>query len=397
MPTRPAKVPWARDPHTAAKHEIYRLYLTRWFPILIRARGFNGDVTYAEGFAGPGVYEGLEPGSPVIALRVLRADASLRDRVKKVRMLFVDADERCTELLGRRLEASPPAMALDAYREHAIDVRVVHGECEPALERLLDETGAWGHPMLVVLDTFGGAVSARLVARVAGNPAGEVIVTFQPQYFARFAETGVTEGDAVFGDTVWRAVESQPSATKARWLLDRYRETVRRAGFAYVLDFELVDARGQALYLVFATNSQLGLRKMKEVVWEVDDVAGVRYRDPRDPDQETLAIELEPQTSPLRRLLRDHLATLPEGTARVSDLRAHALFETVYKESQVVPAVQRMADDGTVELSGGGPVRIGSTIRLSRGQAQSTPASPTGSSVRLEAPARTPGQEACGG
>ncbi len=61
------------------------------------------------------------------------------------------------------------------------------------------------------------------------------------------------------------------------------------------------------LYLVYGTNSELGVEKMKDAIWRVDPFEGVGYRDPRDPDQETLAIEPTPRLGPLRRRLYDHV------------------------------------------------------------------------------------------
>ena len=250
---------------------------------------------------------------------------------------------------------------------HHVDIRTRLGECEPTLETLRDETDAWGHPMLVVLDTFGGAVSARLLHRIAANIASEVIVTIQPQHFSRFAEAeGVTNGDEVFGNETWRLAAQQSSSEKARWLLEHYRQTVHEAGFAHVLDFELIDDRGQSLYLVLGTSHERGLQKMKEVLWEVDDAAGVGYRDPRDPAQQTLAFEIKPQTAPLRRLMRDYLASRPNHRATVHACRRFALFYTVYKESQVRPALQRMIDDDVLlcENQSLAHLELSSVVRL---------------------------------
>lgn len=70
MSTHP--VPWDASPHTKAKHALYDHYLRKWMPIMVR--GFRGNITYAEGFSGPGVYIDGSPGSPVIALRSLVED-----------------------------------------------------------------------------------------------------------------------------------------------------------------------------------------------------------------------------------------------------------------------------------------------------------------------------------
>lgn len=338
-------IPWEADPHTKAKHELYRRYFGKWFPIMMR--GWHGDVTYAEGFAGPGVYADGAPGSPVIALNSIIGDSSLRTTAHKMRLLFVDHNPTCTELLRERLTRAAQPVALKDLPQHGITVDVKTGECVPALEELLTEHHAWGRPMLIILDTWGGSVPLELVRRVAENSNSEVLITIGPQYFSRFA--GVNEirhGDAVFGSSRWREVMNKPSDEKAVWLLQHYRDIIQDVGFGHVLDFELIDTRGQSLYLVFATTHERGLEKMKEAMWEVDDVSGVGYRDPRDPGQQILQIELEPNTNPLRRLIIDHLRGLPHGRASVSDLRSFALFRTVYKAGQVMPILRDMIDRG---------------------------------------------------
>lgn len=131
------------------------------------------------------------------------------------------------------------------------------------------------------------------------------------------------------------------------------------------MTFELVNNGGHSLYLVFATTHPKGLIKMKEAMWEVDPVTGVQYRDPADPQQQLLDIEFEPATEPLRRELLQHLGSLPEHKASVSDLRRYALYNTVYKESQVKPVLDALATRGLVAGDGAdGTVRLGGTVEL---------------------------------
>lgn len=190
------------------------------------------------------------------------------------------------------------------------------------------------------------------------------IITMQPQYFSRFASVDdITHGDRVFGGTDWRGVVHQPSAAKERWLLQRYRETIKTAGFPYVLDFELIDKRGQSLFLVFGTTHPKGLTKMKEAMWEVDDAAGVGYRDPRDPNQETLTIEFEPNTAPLKRLVLDHLRNVPEGRSAIYELRRFALYNTVFKESQAMSVVRELVVTGHLVRADGAPTDVGLSLR----------------------------------
>ena len=50
------------------------------------------------------------------------------------------------------------------------------------------------------------------------------------------------------------------------------------------------DEGGRELWLLFGTSSLLGVEKMKDAMWAVDPVYGVRYRDPRDPAQMFLTL-----------------------------------------------------------------------------------------------------------
>lgn len=340
-------VPWEASPHTKAKHALYEQYLGKWMPIMVR--GWNANITYAEGFSGPGVYLDGSPGSPVIAVRALVSDPGIRTKVRQggIRFVFVDRDQRCIELLRSELAKATHPVALADLPAHGVHLVVERGDCEPDLLRLLSQEKAWNRPILAVLDTWGGSVSFDLVKRIADNPGSEVIITMQPQYFSRFASVDeIDHGDRVFGDSAWRDVARQPSEVKDRWLLQRYRDTIKVAGFPFVLDFELIDSRGQSLFLVFGTTHRKGLIKMKEAMWEVDDVAGVGYRDPRDPSQEALPIELEPNTAPLKRLILDHLRAIPERRTAIHKLRSFALYNTVYKESQAMAVVREMVTDG---------------------------------------------------
>lgn len=355
---------WEAEPHTLVKHRVYESYLRKWMPIMIQ--GWKGDITYAEGFAGPGVYDGGEPGSPVLALRTLIGNPALRTRARDLRFLFVERDQRRAERLRQELETASTPVPLRELPKYGIDLAISTGSYDPNLVNLLTEHNAWGRPMLVVLDTFGGAVKLDLVRRIAHNPSSEVIITFEPQYFSRFAASDALEhGDTVFGDQSWRDVADQPADAKTRWVIAKYRDVLVNEGFPFVLTFELVKTRGHSLFLVFGTTHVRGLQKMKEAMWEVDSISGVQYRDPADPNQELLDIRMEPSTSPLMRELLAHLQGTPSGEASVSDLRRHALYQTVYKESQVKPVLDQLAARGAIVGDGtDGSVRLGGTVRL---------------------------------
>jgi three-Cys-motif partner protein len=361
MTTRAKNVPWGIEPHMRVKHALYRQYLSKWMPIMINGK-WAGDITYAEDFAGPGVYLDGSPGSPVIAIESIVRDPALRTRSKNVRFIFVDEDPRCTDLLKRQLIEAVKPVTLDGLKRVGMSVAISTDDYQPRLTHMLADQGAWGKPMLVVLDTFGGGVKYDFVSRIAKNPSSEVLITFQPQYFSRFASADkITHGDEVFGGEQWREVVRHPDDEKTKWIMEAYRRRLQDAGFEFVLTFELVDVRGQSLFLVFGTGHLRGLEKMKEAMWEIDPINGVGYKDPKDPNQQLLDIEIEPNIAPLSRILLSRLQGMREPV-RLHELRQYALFDTVYKASQVRPAIERLLERGDVSVDGS-IARAASTVR----------------------------------
>lgn len=364
MPVK-GDVPWPCEQHTGAKHDIYRRYLERWFPILLAGSNAYPSVTYAEGFCGPGIYRDGEPGSPVIAMRALTSKVAATKGV--ARFVFIDDDQRCIDLLSPTLRAAFPERPRP---DAAMPVKVIKGTCAEQLEVTLDTMHAWGQPIFANLDSWGNApVPYRLLQRLAGNVSSEVIVTLSPQHFVRFVSNMGEAGDEVFGgNSHWRTVTNLAPEAKSRHILTCYRQALRAAGFPFLLDFELIPRHGQPLYLIFGTGHHLGVKKMKDSLWEVDRAQGVGFRDPRDEQAETLFDIDQPQLGPLTRLLMQKLRD--SGRIRVEELRDFALFETVYRPEHVIRALKPLVDQGLIKAEGTRGLQRASFVSLTTAAAR---------------------------
>lgn len=337
----PKDVVWPRDPHTAAKHDLLKRYLAAWAPILLSR---HDVITYAEGFSGPGIYTHGEPGSPVIAHEVF-ADAL--DRFpKRLRMFLMEEDKRRVDELRSQLRRAQTKQSNDVNRRLAVDIR--EGDFHPTLLRKLREAGSLGKPLFMLLDSYGGPdIPFATLQALAQQPSTEVMVTFAPSFLTRFAERNDDQrgrGDAAFGGPEWQLVFKKPKAEKFAFLRDHYRQTLHRAGFSHALHFEMIDEGGRVLYLIFGTSHDRGLEKMKDAMWGVDCSHGVRYRDPKDPYQQPLDLELEPNTAPLRRILLDHVRSSPDGRT-VAELQKYTLLDTVFRPAQVIKLIREMRDE----------------------------------------------------
>jgi three-Cys-motif partner protein len=349
-------VVWDRAPHTAAKHQMLERYLAAWFPILLQG-GFPG-VTFFDGFAGPGEYTRGEEGSPLIALRqVLDRPELLRLR-KPIRFIFIEAHAGRVEYL-RNLIASkfPPPNA------SVVVVPPYHGRCEELAETALRDAGAWGQPIFANLDAWSLDVPLSLIRRIGRNRASEVLITFPSNWFRRFARIeAIDKGDQWFGSQAWRAVgQIESNEGKKRFLVDEYRRTLTRAGFPMTLAFEMLDEDGQEIFLIFGTANRRGLERMKDAMWKVDPVYGLRFRDPRDPLQSSFAID-DVDLFPLMRSLREQLAG--HAPRSVGTLREFALLETTYRPPHVTTALRTLRDRNEVEINPPGRLIASTSVKL---------------------------------
>ena len=212
-------------------------------------------------------------------------------------------------------------------------------------------TQVGGLALCLRISTVGASTpNYEVVQRIASHRSSEVLVTFQDQFFVRFADGEQEAGERVFGHSDWRRVGSLLTAEKKPFLLDTYRKGLHSAGFDHVLTFEMIDEGGHSLHQFFGTNSDVAVRKFKDGLWEVDGVSGQRFRDPRDPNQLAFDI-LEPDFRPLEKSILD---LLEESERSLADLCRYALLETIYKETHVKPRVDELVAAGKVEQTAKG-------------------------------------------
>ena len=332
---------WKLDPHTHVKHNIYDGYLDAWFPIIL-AQFRSG--TYAEGFAGPGIYTDGEPGSPIRALRRWQAMRQRQVALRNRPMRFVLVEkrrDRVESLIAQVERELGHPLPGGEYRDDTLHVLIRKGNCETTLPELLRHVGAKDAPVLGILDSFGGGSTQDLIARFNRQKASEVVITVEPQHFVRNLDP--ERADQIFGDVDWRGVDQLPADEKRAHIADKLTAAIRATGFSYVISFGLEATNGTELLLQFATNHPKGLARFKDSLWRADPIGGARFRDPRDPEQMLLDLVPErPSVAPLRRLLLDRLHAAPDRTATIEALRKFTAEHTLYRSKDTAPALDEL-------------------------------------------------------
>jgi three-Cys-motif partner protein len=325
--TRFRQALWPLEPHTQAKHAILRRYLDAWLPIMA---SWNGRVIYVDGFAGPGAYEGGEPGSPIVALK-----AALEHRhpiTAELIYLFIEADEHRLANLRQEIGKLP-------LRPN-IDVHTHLGRFDETMSGVLDQLGQQGRrlaPTFAFVDPFGWSQTPfSVLQRLLANSHCELLINFMYEEINRFLgrEEHAEKWTRLFGTEDWRPIAAiQGSAERRQAIHDLYQRQLKQAGRAtYVRSFEMRNRSNATDYfLFFATNSLTGLEKMKDAMWAVDPAGAFRFSDATAPGQ-TVLFEPEPDVT----LLRRHLQTQFAGrTVDIADVERFVIEETAFKATHL--------------------------------------------------------------
>ena len=277
------------------KREILVRHLEAWAPAALhRAR----RATYAHGYAD------ATPDLAEAAARLFTEQSDLV-RGRELTMVAVGAD---LAEVGARLQALPAGAG--------VTVHTVPGGTQERLGVALKAAGAGRVPLLGFLDASG-----------AGEPPG-------PAVLAALATGKPAEALIVL----------PPSSS-----VPAMRTALGEAGFPLVAAVELADSEEPGQIVVYATALGKSLEAFKDLLWAVDEYAGVRYRDPGDPERHLIDISLTPHPGPLRRELLSRLAEV--GPSTVTDLRTYALTETVYRAADATRVVHALVDSGAVTRS----------------------------------------------
>lgn len=288
---------WPLEPHTAAKHELLRSYLSAWFPILGSTRG---RVVFLDGFAGPGEYADGEPGSPIIALSAL-LDHSHFSSLEHCEFVFVFNENHPDRY--RSLEANLHTLQT-SRSQWPSNVKVsARSEDFGVLAKELACYGQRLAPTFAFIDPFGyKGLEIQDLADLLAADRCELFCYFDYNSAQRFATAGNVDDhfEALFGCEEFKSAPPAGNPGRGEYLIRLFeRQLGKVANFRYVQSFAMKNGAGiLGHYLVFATRSLKGLDKMKQAMWKLDPLGRYSFSD-RLAGQEVL-FGSTPDTGPLR-------------------------------------------------------------------------------------------------
>lgn len=324
---------WELKPHTHAKHELLRKYLGAWFPIL---GSWNRRIVFLDGFAGPGIYEGGEAGSPILALRTL-LDHGYLARMPETEFLFLfcEKDEKRAASLDAQIarlkaERSP-------WPEKVV-TEVIAKPFDEVAAQILDSLGAESKnlaPTFAFIDPFGfaGLPMNRLRDLLLFNKC-ELFVNLMVDRVNQFATAANADDHLrdLFGCDDFRDVVEAPPGGRTEYLKDLYKRQLHDVcTFKYVLSFAMKYESGHiGYYLLHGSRNIKAAEKMKDAMWTIDPGGGCLFSD-KMAGVDVLFLD-EPDFGPLRNGMLDRFAGMTVGIERLEEW---VIADTPYRKAHL--------------------------------------------------------------
>lgn len=331
---------WTLKPHTQAKHDLLRRYLGGWFPILSR---YRGRVIFLDGFAGPGIYDKGEPGSPVLALETL-LDHNHFGQMDGCEFNFVfnEWDKERFVSLKRVMEE---LMA----RRGGLPSNVKVGLYNKNFTRLADDIlakidGKSLAPTFAFIDPFGYKdTSMEVISRLLSFDRCELFIYFDFNSAMRFSTSGVVDKrfEALFGTDEFKLAPDVGEERKL-FLHDLYqRQLSEVCGFEYVQSFEMINEKNRTpYYLFYCTRNIKGLATMKEAMWKIAPTGDYRFSDLLAGQQVLFGDDVE--TQPLQDELARYFAGKTVTITQVEDyVVGHTPFAKTHLKKKTLKIMQK--------------------------------------------------------
>jgi three-Cys-motif partner protein len=266
---------------------VKRQIVTEYFDYFMRVLARDGKVaSYADWFAGPGIYENGEESVPILIVKQVIADERLRN---SVRLWFNEGDRANYEKLKNNIEALPQLSSLRFTAE--ITNRVITGKSVSEVQPFHDRTFIFADPC-----GYKGLSLRNLAAAL--RPFGNDCIFFfnYSRVNQKFANTAMN--DSVNG--FFEAETAEPLRAELKLLthppqrkekiLSTVTKELDKAVGAKCLHFTfLTEGGATSHHLVYATKNKAALNQMKFIYTKAssdhDDGVGSLQFDPREEDQ----------------------------------------------------------------------------------------------------------------
>lgn len=330
--------------YTETKEKILADYSRIWFTAL----STFPCVLYVDGFAGSGVDKSGKDGSPLVALekaawsweRHQNSDFSLYF-IEKTKKRFVD--------LERNIEARYEVLRKNASDpltfENKVRYSIFHADFHSVLPAIVSRVSAKYCPAFFFVDPYNCQIPMKSVVKMLSNKRTEILLNFMVSGIVRNRKKYSREKlFDIFGEDV----DQHITMKRAMEIVEYYSRRLKNESKCYVLKYGMLNKKASSVYyLVFATKSPVGIKKMKEVLHRNSTSQYAFTNDFRNPKNNLYLFKQEEFES----VLRKEFSGRRSFSTKEIEKRLVETDEYLLCSKQVKEGLRNMEKKGLIEVS----------------------------------------------
>jgi len=305
---------------------------------------------YIDGFAGRGIYETGEPGSPILAMRAAQEQIDKIGKLQEFLCVFIENNHENFCCLEEQV-------ALTAPECPEVSCTTLHSTFEATISEILEKVDPdRAIPILYFIDPFGWkGIPFETIQGIMSQPKSEILFVFMTYEMARFLESPFHEESLsqLFNGDSWKTASQFTGERRHETLVQLYEDLLKNETNAeYVWPFRISDSfmRRTKYYIIYATHHFKGLRVMKNLMRR----QGAGIFEYLGPDEERLRGQQRFETIDLSQWLKERFkgrsVTFDELCEEVYPLSRSPVAE--YIDSDYRKAIQQLekGEDPQIEV-----------------------------------------------
>lgn len=270
-------------PHSDAKVTFYEKYLERYLAIM-SVQDWKHKVNIYDVFCGRGIYEDGGLGSPIRAVHVIKKTMINYPSDTEFHLYLNDLDKHHTDNVKQYLNANIPdhKQYVEIHYSNVDAEGLLNGLCRKLAKTPDDARN------LLFIDPYGyKSIHKDTLDKLMSNDRTEILLFLPVSFMHRFTHVAFDERH-VKGTAPLRAFisdffpEGHPVRSDEEMDVRHYIEELTRAfsykGKYYTASYEIQRDTKNYFALFFICSTLLGLEKVIDVKWKLDDAYGKGFR-----------------------------------------------------------------------------------------------------------------------
>jgi len=298
--------------HSKAKVDFFEAYLQRYLRVLYRTP-YVTTINIYDIFCGTGIYENGKKGSPIVTFEAIKRYHEEKNTGMKIRLIFNDGEVSCVDSVRAYIDAQNQGYCEVIY--NTLDASLMFDKVVKEVTGTAPNTRN-----LIFIDPYGyKEINRDTLLNLLTNKRTELILFLPISHMQRFTQKALASPDNQYEPLrrfVYSFFDEDHPIHGEKKTVSEYINYIKYAlrfkcGDYYSTSYSIQRDSGSYFALFFITSHIYGFEKILEVKWELDELSGSGFIQPKMQqtlfEEEDKKVQQEDNYNRLEDLLRKYL------------------------------------------------------------------------------------------